>query len=135
MHFLLLLLLLCCPLVAAEPEFKPRLDIDPALQGIWTVIAGSNDEGKTSTPVDEVIGRATPLTFRFANGDVSHVSTVMISSTMAGLPNNIIEFSNNRLMWCIGQTEINGQFLLQIFSRDDKAEFQETCRYLIVVSR
>lgn len=130
--FTLLALLLACaqeaqakpksapkPKPQAPPEVTERLDIDPALQGIWVVHATSDDGGKTVKHVrpPATFCRVGALRITFSSGSILEAVKVAITKDKGGRPANVIFFATGGF-WFVTQmtTEAPYMYLAQSFS-------------------
>lgn len=101
---------------------QERVQIDPAVQGLWYVAVSSEDGGKTVTDVDEIMCRVHGSRIVLANGEVMHVSTV-IAFTENGIVYNSVRFSGLDVLWVISKPN-PPSILVQIFGPDNKEKMR-----------
>ena len=127
-----LLLALCASVFSMESVEVPG--IDKALQGLWHVTASSDDKGATLREVDQIVGRATALSFRTTGGSVFSVKRV-IQTVKDGKTGNISIFEAPAPTYGVAETDTPGTFLLQVFSGDGNGKVKETARFLLDIQR
>jgi hypothetical protein len=84
---------------AGSSRAQERLDIDPALQGIWKVHAISTDGGRSIEYTDgKAFARVSATQVRFLNGNTYEVQRVRIFTDAKGQPGNMILLTNGELL-------------------------------------
>lgn len=124
------LCLAACTAVATPPAhaLEERLDIDPAVQGLWVLHATSDDRGKTIEYHDApAFCRVSAAAVRFADGREMRVKSVHILHNDDGRPYNIIRFENDTL-WAVSKPEGGAFILIQVLGGE---QMEETFRLLV----
>lgn len=119
----------------AAADVPQRLDIDPAVQGIWTLYATSEDKGKTIKNYDGVaFARVSGTKVRTIFGEDSNqtVEKVLIVKDEDGDPGNVVVFESG-LIWAITKKPRQKYIIVQVMElRDDG--MQEKIRFLVTAS-
>lgn len=133
-NLLILLILFCLPAGAEEEYPKQRLDIDPALCGVWMAHASSEDGGKTVKALEspEAIARVTAGRVNVLDA-VFRVSQVLITKDENGEIGNLIKFENSEmLLYVSDRDKKTGFHIIQIFETVD-GKSVETMRWAMTV--
>jgi hypothetical protein len=112
-----------------------RLDIDPAVQGVWLLHATSKDEGKTiDLAKGEVFCRVTATKVKFPDGQELVAEKIHIVRDADGNPGNLIRFHNGTI-WAVTKKPGQEFILVQRFEpgKDGKT-LKEAFRILVSVS-
>ena len=120
------------PAAVDFPITEERLDIDPALHGIWDCHAISKDKGKTATPAYvQGFVRVTALTVQMPGKPDMVVDKVVICTTDSGDPCNLIRFKNGTI-WAVSKRNLQPYVLVQKF---DDLLIDEEIRIVVTVHR
>jgi hypothetical protein len=107
-----------------------RLDIAPAVQGIWRMIASSKDNGKTWGDGNaHTMCRVFSTKVRLSDGQELIVDRILIVDDGGDGACNMISFSNRPVWWVI--TQKNTAILVQVLIED----FDETIRFICAVEQ
>ncbi len=116
-----------------EQESLPqRLDIDPALQGLWKLHATSNDKGKTIEKHDGVVfARVSGTKIRTIAGEGATltVDKVFIVKDDDGNPANLVKFTNGTV-WMITKEPKQTLILVGVMEFVD-GKLREKVRFLV----
>jgi hypothetical protein len=111
-----------------------RLDIDPAIQGVWTAHLSSTDGGDTMTPYEGgPFARASAASILLDSGKTIQVERIIVTKTQAGKASNMMSFKESSLIFAVSNTDEPGMYLLQVFDKNKK--FAEAARYIITIEK
>ena len=117
------------------PGFTPsseRLDIDPALQGVWVAHVISMDRGKTLDYVGGItFARVTATKIKLVGKNDLVVDRVIMCDTDEGDPGNIIVLKEGQFI-CVSKERGQPFCLVQVI---DRQSFKELTRVVITVEK
>lgn len=116
---------------AEENKVTERLDLDPAIQGLWKLHVTSNDEAKTleqhdAVPFARVTGTKVKTTLA---EDPMVVEKVVIFTPKGKDPTNLVRFTNGTIWWISKPKRGTNMVLIQVLNTD----LEETFRFLVTV--
>lgn len=117
--------------VAKTPKMEERIGLDPALQGVWTIIATADANGDNVKKMDEPFqfAQVTASRVKFITGGEATFTKVMISEDNQGNPMNVALLSSG-WFWFI--TKPNGQPFVLVQTVDPDGKQQD--RWMITVN-